>query len=272
MKSKLTVVATFLVATACYRGCLAATLTFDSPIADTIADQDGLGSGFIQRLPGTGSALPSSDPNMSLSTNPGRLTLQSTHADINQSYLPTGVNLGQLEAPGFFVPGVGAQDITVSALFRDVQVPNNSDQLFLYLGTSQNSVVRVGLHSGNRYAFVVNQGVVDTLPFISDFGAFASGDDVQLTFGRSGGQWQMTWQNLTTPAESGSSPFVSLPWLDAQSDLYVGVLASNAGTDISFAAQIDTFSFVVVPEPSSRALLVAGFVLLGLAVQRTASA
>ena len=128
-------------------------LTFESPIGATIADENGAGSGFTHRLPGTGGSLPANDPNISLLANPGRLTIRSTHSDINN-----GVNLGDLEAPGFFLQGVAGQDFSISALFRDVHVPNGSDQLFLYVGGSASRVVRAGFHELNLYLIAENQG------------------------------------------------------------------------------------------------------------------
>jgi len=41
-------------------------LTLDSPIAGTIADANGLGTGFTHRLPGTGSSIAANDPYMDI--------------------------------------------------------------------------------------------------------------------------------------------------------------------------------------------------------------
>lgn len=222
----------------------AGSLIFDSSAPETIADRNGLGTGFTDRLPGTGFDIPANDPNLDLSSNPGLLLLTSTYADINQNYFPgpTANNLGQLDAPGFYVPNVSTQDLYVSALFRDVQVPNGSDQLCLYVGMSASNVVRAGFHNGNVYLITENQGSGDQSPFVSDFDAFAPGDAVRLTFARNGGEWTLSWEDLTNPSASGSSPGVSIPWLDAEPNLYVGVLAADAGTTIPFTAHIDTFS------------------------------
>jgi hypothetical protein len=60
---------------------------------------------------------------------------------------------------------------------------------------------------------------------------------------------------------------VSLPWLDANPNLYFGVLAANAGSTTSFVGQIDNFS-VTVPEPGSIVLLGLGAMGLFLAARR----
>ena len=227
------------------------TYTFDTSIPGTITDESGLGTGFTDRLPGTGSSLPANDPNLLLQTGAGLLTIQSTRSDINHS-----VNLDQLEAPGFLLSGVSGMDVSISALFRNVQVPNASDQLLLYFGTSATSVVRAGFHQQNVYLIVENQGAGDVRPYLSDYNAFAPGDDVLLTFGRTGGLWQLSWQDLTTPADSGSSSPVSIPWLDAEDNLYAGVMASNPGSNTPFTAQIDTLAVTAVPEPSTNSMFV----------------
>jgi PEP-CTERM motif len=230
------------------------TLDFDGDVPGTITDKHGVGSGFTHRLPGSGGALPSNDPNMDLLSTPGHFTLSSTRADING-----GANLGQLEAPALLLSGIGAQDFSVSALFRDVRVPNGSDQLMLFVGTSTTNVVRAGFHELDVYAIVENTGSGDQRPYLSDFNAFNPGDDVLMTFARRNLQWQLSWQNLTNSGANGASSIVSLPWLDAESDLYVGVLAANAGTGTPFLGKLDYFKVQGVPEPSSVVLFGLAF-------------
>ena len=124
-------------------------LTFDAAVPGTLADKNGLGTGFTHRLPGTGASLPTNDPNMDLLSSPGRLLLTSTRADINQGNVSR--NLATLEAPGVFLSSVGSSDISVSALFRSVSVPNPSDQLLLYVGVSSEKALRVGMHHSNIF-------------------------------------------------------------------------------------------------------------------------
>ncbi len=219
-----------------------ATLTFDSARPNTITDTVGLGTGFTHRLPGTGDSLPLHDPNMTLVPGSSLLTLESTRADINHR-----VNLGGLEAPGFFLPGVASQDVSISALFRDVRVPNGSDQLMLYFGTSATNVLRAGVHQQYVYGCITNAGTVDGWVWSSPLDSFTAGDDIMITLSRTGGLWQLTWQNTTT-STSGSSPTFSVPWLDASPDLYAGVIASSP-TYGTFTAKIDSITVVPGPPP-----------------------
>jgi hypothetical protein len=202
---------------------------------------------------------------MNLLLQPGRLVLQSTQADINNA-----VNLGQLEAPGVLLQDVSGRDFVISALFLNVQVPNGSDQLMLYAGTSAGSLIRAGFHQQNVYLFSENQGQGDQNTLLSPFNAFDTGDDVILTLSRANGLWRLSWENLTTPSNSGAGPGFALPWLDAAPDLYVGVIASNAGTPISFPAEIEWFAVSTVPEPASLTLwAMAAVGLAALAYRRS---
>lgn len=244
------------------RSSLGITLTFDSPVPGTILDSAGLGTGFTHRLPGTGATLPADDPNMTLRTETGELDLRSTNADINGG----GINLGQLEAPGFLLPNVGSVDVSLSAEFRNVRVTGLSDQLLLYFGDSASNVVRAGMHESNVYLIIANRGAFDTFPFASGTDAFTTGDDIVLNFGRSNGLWQLSWQNLTNPTKSGASPQVSIPWLDAINDLYAGVMACNARSGTSFTASLH--SVTAVPEPSTWVMVAGGIACVSWGVWR----
>jgi len=109
-------------------------LSFDAPVASTIPDTNALGTGFTHRLPGTGGSIPVNDPNLNLLSMPGYLSFRSTRSDINQLN-GFGRNLGALDAPGVLLSGMVGQDFRVTAKFDDVQVPDLSDQLLLYVGT-----------------------------------------------------------------------------------------------------------------------------------------
>lgn len=230
------------------------TLTFDSPVPGTILDKNGLGTGFLVRMPGTGSAFSGGDPNLDLLSNPGHLTITSTQAQFNYN----GVNLPQLEAFGFFLPAIGTGDFKISALFRDIHLSGYSDQLMLYAGSSSSEIVRAGLHMdtiGMTGSIVGNNGGLDdpVRMFMSQGGVATDGDDVQLTFGRSNGEWSLQWQNLTQPSGSGSSPSFSLPWLDSSTDLYVGIHYGNPGNANPKTTQVEWLS--VTPEPATLMLL-----------------
>lgn len=227
--------------------CFGATLNFDSPRPGTILDSNGLGVGFTHRLPGTGFDLPASDPNMNLQSQPGRLALRSTHTDLN--HFPGNTPpLGIFEAPGLYLQNILGQNISMSALFRNVRVPNGSDQLMIYAGTTSSNVLRSGVHNQNIFTFTGNQGTGDQNTLLSPLGAFADGDDLRLTLSRIKGEWQLAWTNLTNPQASGAGPKIPVPWLDGESNLYVGVLAANPGTQTPFVGEVDSFSAsVLVP-------------------------
>lgn len=231
------------------------TLEFDAPVPGTIADANGLGTGFTDRLTGTGGLIPANDPNLDLVSSPGKLLLTSVRSDFNHGN-GLGRNLDQLEAPGFFLPGVGSRDLAISAVFENVAVPNLSDQLLLYAAVDENTILRAGVHEGNVYHFTINMGAGDSTPLLSPPNSFATGDDIQLTLARTGGLWSISWLNLSDNKQGVLG--LSLPWLDASGDLYLGVHAANARSNTSFVAEIDRVTVNVVPEPQAIGLALIG--------------
>lgn len=257
--------------------CLAApvsiNLDFNAPVPSAVNDVNGLGTGFATRLTGTGAAIPANDPNMDLLASPGKLLLTSTHSNLGGLALPTD-NFPTAEAPGFFLSGVGTNDIQISAGLRDVNVLNGSDQISVYAAIDGTQNVRAAVHELNAFVLSVNDGTGD-VNVVSTLGIFSTGDDIDVTLSRSTGLWTLSWHNLTN-ASMGSLPSVAVPWLDAQSDLSVGVHAANPGLTQggqiqSFVAQFDYFSVNVVPEPSSVVLFGLGAAVLLLAARRRAS-
>jgi hypothetical protein len=218
------------------------TLAFDVPVPGTIQDTNGDGTGFTYRLPGTGSSLPASDPNLNLSVNPGRLTVTSTHFDISNG----GVNLDIAETLGVKLTGIGLTGLSVSALFRNVHLSEQSDQLQVYVATNADNIFRAGLHhngSSREYRLTQSQNGSDFGDQI--VGTFDVGDDIQVTVTRTGGStYLVDYSNLTNPANSAWDS-VTFHWLDTASDLYVGILyANNAGKvpDNPKTSQVDEFT------------------------------
>ncbi|MDZ4781899.1 MAG: LamG-like jellyroll fold domain-containing protein, partial [Planctomycetia bacterium] len=219
-------------------------LSFNAPSPGTLLDKDGVGVGFTHRLPGTGDGLPSTDPNMDLEPGiNGRLLLRSTMANANSD---VGVNLEILEAPGVLLPGIGQDDFNLTATFLDVQVPNSGDNLTLYAGTAWNNTVRVGFHESNVYHIAINRGFGDEILYSTAVNAFAPGDDVTLTLSRRMGNWSASWLNHTIAAASGESPTIELPWLNAASDLYLGVQHASPTTVVQQTATIDSFTLDIL--------------------------
>jgi hypothetical protein len=233
-------------------------LDFNSPVPSTIADNGGQGVGFTTRLPGTGSAIPANDPNMTLAS--GKLFLTSTQADFNQVPGPTGNNLPNLEAPAVFVSGINSFDLAIKATFENVHLPNGSDQLQVYAGLNEDTILRAGLHQNGVYIFSQNTGTGDINTFTAN-NSFATGDNIEVILSRTAGIWALSWNNLTTSTSGSLAGFV-LPWLNSSPDLYFGVVAANAGTPQSFTAQIDKFSVSIIPEASSFLFVGLGIALI----------
>ncbi len=215
-------------------------LTFDSAVAGTITDKNGQGTGFTHRLPATGGSWPGNDPNMDLLASPGRLLLTSTRSGISQG----GSNLENMVAPGVFLEGLGDRDFSVSAKFYNVQANQASDILVFYVGTSVNRHIIAGFHEPNQIIFGGHSGG-GTFPFeqtsTGDKG-FASGDDILLTLSRQQGEWSLVWESLKNPSAGGSLTEISIPWLDVEPDLYLGILHADGGNDTPQTAEIDDFT------------------------------
>ncbi len=173
---------------------------------------------------------------------------------------------------------MAGRDFKITAKFDDIDVPGLSDQLLLYVGTSADKVVRGGFHenqtldpSGGTGQFILvgNTGATGFgFPQGDELGTFEIGDDITLSLSRTGGLWSMEWQNLSNPSGSGGVSGISIPWLDAESDLYVGLMHLDARNFESQTAKIDYFQvelggLVPIPEPSSLAL----FALAGVALR-----
>lgn len=231
-------------------------LNFGSAVPGTLQDGGGTGTGFTDRLPGTGAALPASDPNLDITTNPGILRFTSTQGDPNSG----GINVGQIEAPGLLLNGVLGKNITLRTLITNVNVPNPNDQFSIYAGTSVSKFIRGGVHELETYPIAANDGGFDALVFDAGHHSFAPGDDILLTLTRTSGLWRLGWQNLTNPSDEGSSPGLSFPWLDSEDSLYVGIFAANAGSPTSQTYQVQFFEARVVPEPTTTMLATCGLI------------
>ncbi len=170
------------------------------------------------------------------------------------------------EAPGIVAPGIGSSDFVVKATFENVHVPNGGDHLMVYAGVNENLLISGGIHEKNVYMLSRNSGTGDDNIF-SAYNSFTPGDNIAIALARHSGLWTLSWTNLTT-ATSGMLPTVAFPQMDGQSDLYFGILASNAGTPISFVAQIDQFSVDVVPEPTTMCICLFGIAAATFARQQ----
>ena len=93
---------------------IGAPTTFFSAAPGTLPDSSGQGVGFSTRLSGTGTTYTGDDPNLTLNTTTGTLTLMSQPSDLNgQSNLPAAEDTFGL--PRFPAPALAPQTISRSA-------------------------------------------------------------------------------------------------------------------------------------------------------------
>ncbi|MCU0648512.1 MAG: hypothetical protein MUF00_10985 [Gemmatimonadaceae bacterium] len=235
-------------------------LDFASAKAGTIADVAGRGTGLLDRLTGTGTALPVNDPNLALDTNAGLLRIRSTNSDLNgQLGLGTGEYLGaNLSRLGF----TGSQDFCVSTRLRDIRYSELFDQFGLYVGASGASAFRAG-----HFATVTGRRLFSVSTFngsdvgLADTPGPSEGSDLNLTIGRLGGAYFFDVNGFSTAL--GLQP----TWLNGTGALNVGLFAANARNNNSKTMTVDEFTVAVnttvVPEPSSLLLILsAGLALL----------
>jgi hypothetical protein len=242
-------------------------LDFNAPVPSGVNDVNGLGTGFTHWLPGTGGSIPRDDPNLNLLAMPGYLAFTSQRSATSHTN-GFGRNLGALDAPGVFLTQMAGRDFRIIAKFDDVSLRDLSDELLLYVGVNSDVILEAGFHdnsavdpSGATGQFTVlgNTGAGDfTFPQGDPVKFFASGDDIVLTLSRIGGQWSLEWENLTNPATSGAYTGISVPWLDAEPNLYVGLVHMDARNFTPQTAKIDYFRVEVgtaIPEPSTLSLM-----------------
>jgi hypothetical protein len=242
-------------------------LEFDTPSPGTLADSNGQGTGFTVRFPGSGASIPANDPNLTLDTLNGHLLIHSTRSDFNQTGF--GRNLAGMEAPAILILGAGNDNFVVRAKYLDIHVDQLSDQLGIFVGRSVDNVVRAGAHetmTPGTYQAIFNwsQNGVDGLPNGGALNAFNAGDDAVFQLGRIGGQWHFRWQNLNTPALSGSVENFTIPGLDSEADLYFGVFNHDARNTTPQLATLEYFEVLTgasVPEPTSIGLAILAFLL-----------
>jgi hypothetical protein len=258
------------------------TLDFNAPESGTLNDQNGMGTGFTSRLPGTGSAIPVNDPNLNLDTANSQLVLQSTYSSPN--YANAGLqnnaaNLVGLDAPTLQLSGIGTGNFIVRAQFNNLNLPAPSDEIGVLVGASISNVVRGGTFwdtpsVGNSAGFNYAQNGFDGPPTNGATGTFQPGQDGEFELGRINGVWHFSWHNLSTGNGDTYGNF-SVPGLDSQNDLYVGIfnLDPYGYAPSPYNAYLESFSVLTgasVPEPASIVLFGAGAVVVFFAARRKA--
>jgi hypothetical protein len=116
-------------------------LNFTSP-AGGILDSNSVGTGFPDRLPGTGAAFAGSDTNLFMDTANGVLIITSTSGDYNG-----GANEPINESPGVALSSLGFtgnEDLNASLVFPTLSPTVSFDQAGLYVGIDTNYITRAG--------------------------------------------------------------------------------------------------------------------------------
>jgi hypothetical protein len=232
------------------------TLDFDS-ISGTVLDNAGKGTGFTTRLAGTGGLLPANDYNMNLYESGGKLEIFPQNSDYNGQ-----VNMGINSAPGINLSTLGftgTQDFSVTAVFSGLFVPTEYiDQLGVYVGSDSAHLTRAGLitFGGPEYYSVHTITGNDLYGHFYGFGLDAS-DGMTVTISRTAGFWDYVIDGvhwLPNTAADGSGGYVPASFLDANTDLTVGLFAITPFNSNFKIFQVESFTVTVVPEPSSLAL------------------
>jgi regulation of enolase protein 1 (concanavalin A-like superfamily) len=204
-------------------------LDFSSSVPGTIQDAVGNGTGLTVRLPGTGSSLPSDDPNLNLDTADGELVVTSTNSDLNGQYqLDGGEYLGSSLADLGFT---GQENFKVQITVLNTQYSEDYDQFGIYIGTDSAHVFRTGwsILDNKRIAISVdNNGGFDSRGIFNGSLAPVPGDNVVLTVARMNGNYSVNISNLTNPQRSGRLPVQQPLFLESATNLYVGIFAANA--------------------------------------------
>lgn len=220
-------------------------LRFDQVAGLGIRDARGSGTGLTHRLPGTGSGLATDDPNLLLDVRKKQLELTTTNSDLNTQYrLRHGEYLGiRLADLGF----TGKEDFTITATIPNIPTLENVGQFGLYAGARSDTSIRGGVLSrpepGQYTQFLVNnQDGEDADP--SKIGLVSTNTDLRLTLARTNGKYALTVENLT----EGSSSTLTIrhpQFLDAETDLYVGLFGANTQSEVRKTLVVKEFAVTV---------------------------
>jgi hypothetical protein len=222
-------------------------LTFDRVAAVGVRDADGRATGFTHRLPGTGFALPEHDLNLRLNADKNQFELTTTDSDLNtQHRLGRGEYVGvRLADLGF----TGTEDFEVSATFPAIPALDGIGQLGLYAGARSDRNIRGGVLVRNRKVvgqytqfLVLNPAGNDINR--QDVGVLADGTDLRLTLRRVGGKFSLTIEKLTDGFASTLTARET-EFLDAETDLYVGVFGANAQGKVQGTLAVKEFQATV---------------------------
>ena len=180
-------------------------------------DKDGQATTFSARLAGTGTTIPTVDPNLDLNTTAGTLSLTTSPSDINGQ-----VNMAALEALGIPLSSLGFtgnQDIRIRAHYVNLPVLGGYDQIGAWVGTSSTMMTRAGVIFGNYVGLGVNtNGTADSNPFFGTANtAGSAGHDLTVVIERINGVWSMSCNGVSCTATAQPT------FLDGLATLQAGV-------------------------------------------------
>jgi hypothetical protein len=248
-------------------------LDFSSP-AGGILDSNGVGTGFTSRLPGTGTALPSSDTNLFLDTANGLLDILTTSSDYNASAynnpdgstnadgstinevfnggLAVNESLGvPLSSLGF----TGNQDLNVTALFpQPFPATAEFDQFGCFVGAdTTNGLTRAGtITFANKERFSQNDQT-NNFGVLTDGGgqffgfAFDSTIPMNVLISRTAGVWHYYIDGVQW------DPLVQPTFLNSQTNLTAGVFALDTpGDGVQRLVLVDSYKARVFNSPTVK--------------------
>lgn len=230
------------------------TLNFSAAVPGTLLDSTGAGTGFTNRLSGTGSNITGNDPNATLDTGAGVLHLT---APLNTD--PNGpVNAPDLEYLGLQLAPLGfnsTRDFSVTANF--LNVPDNAildsfDQFGVFVGTTAQSGTRAMVinfdffGNNNEFAAVNSVNGVDAGQAFNVTPTPAG--NMSITIARSSGVWTYTLIGTSGSFIGTATRTPAQPtFLNSLNDLTVGVFSASTNAT-TFTVDVDSF-VVSVPVP-----------------------
>lgn len=197
------------------------TLNFDSPVGGTLEDASGQGVGLTRRLPGTGSSVATTDPNLFLNTQAGELEVTTTPADLNGQ-----INLDDAQYLGFSLSeeGVsGTDDFSLTAVFANVPTLEFIDQIGVFVGASSTTALRGGIFAVDSasppelFAVLTSEGLDAALQRV----ALPSTTTAELILRRINGNYTITVNGTNVPTPQ--------PTFDSEQELFVGIFAAHPG-------------------------------------------
>jgi hypothetical protein len=224
-----------------------------------ILDSNGVGTGFPNRLPGTGTAFPGNDTNLFLDTANHVLNITSTAGDYNG-----GANEPINESPGVALSSLGftgSQDLNAYVVFPSLPPTMSFDQAGVYVGSDTNNITRAGWidftafsspKGKERYSENITLNTGTGVPNNGPGGRyFGFGFDPAILpctvlISRTAGVWHYYIDNVQWDVS------VQPPTLNGASNLTAGVFAYDTGADI-YTLPVSNFVARVFNGPSLKA-------------------